>query len=232
MKITKNKSGFYGVYVKPDTGYETFLTFDGKYKYLRCGKDPIALAVIYDDFIRENGLNRPLNFPAYPLNDISNTRQIQLGHGRFAIVDESDYDWLNQWKWHARKSKYTYYAMSWMIGKDHDKKISMHNLIMGISPDGLIVDHIDTIGTHNFRSNLRFCTQSENMMNQSPQIGKTSKYKGVYWDNTKHRWKASIHKNGQKVWSKTFGSEIEAAIGYNEKALELFGQYARLNVIE
>jgi hypothetical protein len=32
-------------------------------------------------------------------------KTIPLTQGKFAIVDDSDFEWLNQWKWYVQKSK-------------------------------------------------------------------------------------------------------------------------------
>lgn len=44
-------------------------------------------------------------------------RKIPLTQGKFALVDDADFDWLNQWKWYALKTKTTFYAV---------RKVSRH----------------------------------------------------------------------------------------------------------
>jgi hypothetical protein len=48
---------------------------------------------------------------------------------------------------------------------------------------------------------------------------KSSQYKGVYWDNTKKRWKSSIYIDKKKNNLGTFKTEYEAHLAY-QKALE------------
>jgi hypothetical protein len=59
----------------------------------------------------------------------------------------------------------------------------------------------------------------------------TSKYKGVYWQEPNKKWRAriTINRKGQHIGLYT--NENEAAKAYNEKALALFGTFARLNKV-
>jgi len=149
---------------------------------------------------------------------------IPLTQGKFAIVDAADYDWLNQYKWHVKEHKHTSYAETQKKGK----LIKMHRLITG-APSHLFVDHRDLNGLNNRRSNLRLCTRAENIHNQRPRKGGTSKYKGVYLKKLVRKFVAQISMNGKKRTIGYFGDEIEAAISYDIKAMELFGEFAYLN---
>ena len=55
----------------------------------------------------------------------------------------------------------------------------------------------------------------------------TSRFKGVSWG--KGKWKAGIQKDKQNYKLGTFEDEIDAAMAYDEKAIELYGEMARLN---
>lgn len=102
-------------------------------------------------------------------------KEIQLTQGRVALVDDEDYEFLNQFKWHADNHGHTFYAARslWINGK---KVIHlMHWYVM----KGKGVDHIKDGGLNNQKSNLRFCDKSKNAMNQKPRKVGTSKYKGV-----------------------------------------------------
>lgn len=99
---------------------------------------------------------------------------------KVALVDDEDYDFLSQWKWHAIPSHTklvwarTMYAIR-TRSKDeldlttgeilrHGTKVRMHNAIMN-PPDGLEVDHEDHNGLNNQRFNLSVKTHEENMRN-------------------------------------------------------------------
>jgi hypothetical protein len=93
------------------------------------------------------------------------------------------------------------------------------------------VDHIDGIKTNNNVLNLRWATHHEQLGNTSKQLNRTSKYKGVTWHKKFRRWVAYI-KIGQKLKHLGgFTNEDDAGLAYNVKALEHFGEFAKLNVI-
>jgi hypothetical protein len=94
-------------------------------------------------------------------------------------------------------------------------------------PENLI-DHKDNIGTHNWIDNLRDSTHSQNSFNKG-NIGGTSKFKGVRWDRGK--WKAQIKFNKKYKHLGRFDIEKDAAIAYNNAAIELHGEFALLNKI-
>jgi hypothetical protein len=94
------------------------------------------------------------------------------------------------------------------------------------------VDHIDRVKTNNNIGNLRWATQPENEANTSKRLNMTSKYKGVYWHKDKNKWHVSITKDRKKMHIGYFKDEDEAGLAYNKKAIEYFGEFAYLNVIE
>lgn len=148
-------------------------------------------------------------------------KKIPLTQGKFAIVDDGDYDWLSQFKWCAHKHHKTYYAQS--------HGITMHRKIMGLEKgDGKQIDHVDRNGLNNQRSNLRIATQQENTFNRGP-VGKSSKYKGVCWHTTRNKWEVRIKHNDKTIHLGVHKDEVLAAKAYDKKAKELFGDHAYLN---
>jgi len=97
------------------------------------------------------------------------------------------------------------------------------------NPDGLKeVDHINHVRTDNRVCNLRWASTSQNQMNRKKSWG-SSKFKGVSFDRRKRKWGADLKKDGKKRRMGYFESEEEAAKAYDEKARELFGDFAWLN---
>ena len=56
-----------------------------------------------------------------------------------------------------------------------------------------------------------------------------SKFKGVFLDTRRNKWRAHINLNGKKQWLGRYDSEEEAARAHDAKAIELFGIFADLN---
>lgn len=104
-------------------------------------------------------------------------KEIPLTKGKIALVDDTDYDWLIQWKWHAWTAKGKWFAIS---QEKEGHKMKMHRLIMN-APDGLQVDHRNHNGLDNRRENLRICTNTENSRNRRIRRDNTTGFKGVHW---------------------------------------------------
>ncbi len=153
-------------------------------------------------------------------------RYIPLTKGLFAIVDAADYERVRQYTWCASCSGNRVYAYR----KDRGKTVRMHQFIMN-PPKGMVVDHIDGNGLNNRESNLRVCTQHQNLFNSRP-IVKSSRFKGVHLYKRTGKWRAGIRHCGRDIHIGTFDDEIEAAKAYDRKARELFGEYAYLNFPE
>ena len=147
----------------------------------------------------------------------------------FALVDDCDYEELNKYRWHAVKaSGGLIYANRTPRIKGKNKPIKMHTAIMG-HVDGKQVDHRSGDTLDNQRANLRHCSHAENMMNRKINSNNTSGYKGVSWDKAMNKWLASIQLNGKSIHIGYFFCLIKAAKAYDTAAVELFGEFARLN---
>lgn len=157
-------------------------------------------------------------------------KQITLTRGMFTMVDDADYDWLNQWKWHTAKHGKKFYASRRPTKRG--KSIHMHRLIMGIPRDpNIFADHKDRDGLNNQRHNLRIANRSQNNSNRTPMGA--SKFLGVFPSQSKiNPWFARINKNKKRYYLGSFPSESAAALAYNKAAIELHGEFANLNVIE
>ena len=159
-------------------------------------------------------------------------KHISLTQGKFAIVDDADYEWLNQWKWYARKCRDRYYAARKITINNQQQTVYMHRVIMNVLPE-LEVDHKNRNSLDDTRKNLRICQGQQNRWNTSNQKRKkTSKYKGVCFDKQLNKWKAYISLNDEIIHLGYYENEDEAGLAYNNKAIELFGEYANFNKIQ
>ena len=96
----------------------------------------------------------------------------------------------------------------------------------------LVIDHKDRNKLNNQTSNLRYVSQSQNLMNSSKRLNTSSLFKGVYLDKSRTAWRAQIGVNKTRLHLGYYDDEVEAARVYNTKAVELFGEYACLNELD
>ncbi len=144
-------------------------------------------------------------------------KKIPLTKGYEAIVDDDDYDFLMQWKWHILE-KGSIYAMRNSINLGDGKRhhILMHRVI-NETQKGFETDHINGEGLDNRKSNLRAVTKSENQRNRRPNKNCSSKYKGVSWHKQHQKWYATIQINKKRIFLGLFEDELEASFVYNKR---------------
>lgn len=155
-------------------------------------------------------------------------REIPLTRGQVAIVDDGDYAELSRFRWHFISSGYAARTVK------ADKKkttILMHRLVTD-AEKGKVVDHISGDRLDNRRGNLRVTDQVGNQANRT-NLGRNSStgYKGVSWHKGGGKYEAGVSLRGKRHFLGLFVDKHEAARAYNVKALELFGEFARLNEI-
>lgn len=96
--------------------------------------------------------------------------------------------------------------------------------------ENLELDRKDNDGNY-CKENCRWVTIQQNQQNTRSKSGSTSKYKGVSWNKKSGKWQVSIGLNGNRYLG-MFSDENTAALVYNEKAKELFGEYCNLNIVK
>ena len=89
-------------------------------------------------------------------------------------------------------------------------------------PREFVVDHIDGDPLNNTRNNLRVVTPRQNMQNK--HVKKTSKYPGVLWIKSRHKWRTEIKTKGKSIHLGYFSDEREAAKAYEKACRRMFGE--------
>lgn len=146
-------------------------------------------------------------------------KEIKLTRGQVALVDDSDYDMLMQYKWVAKQSGSTYYAVTYNKHRT-PRRIRMHNLILPIK-EGYVIDHKDRNGCNNQRDNLRYASHQLNGYNSKTPTHNTSGFRGVNFH--KGRYRATIKVKGKHLHIGYYDSLESASSAYQEKLNELVG---------
>lgn len=149
---------------------------------------------------------------------------IALTQGKFAQVDDEDFEIINKYKWCAARMKDIWYTIR------SDDYISMHRFIMN-ARKGKIINHKDGNGLNNQRNNLRFCNAYQRSAARRSAKGSSSIYLGVSWDKQRDRWKVRINSGNNKINIGYFKTEENAAIAYNIYAEKYHGEFARFNTV-
>ena len=154
---------------------------------------------------------------------------IPLNLGKFAQVDDADFDFLSQFNWYAHKNRNVWYAeRAVTISAGRQTIVKMHRQLTGATAT-FLVDHWDGDGLNNQRLNLRVCNTSQNCCNTRTRVTSISGYKGVSPDTGRSLWRARLVSNGKCFSLGRFETKEEAARAYDVAAQQHFGEFARLN---
>lgn len=139
-------------------------------------------------------------------------RKIKLTQGKYALVDNSDFEYLNRWKWFYQGNGYAA-RDQWIPSEKRDYRIYMHRLIMN-TPVGMDTDHINHNKLDNRRKNLLICDHSINMRNTGLRSDNKSGCKGVSWYSKYNKWRSRIVIRGKYNHLGYFDSLLEAGMAY------------------
>lgn len=160
-------------------------------------------------------------------------KELILTDNSAAIIDDNDFEELSKYNWTRNKSGYVYRMRTKEERNDPNfpKTILLHRQIMNVLKESrkIIIDHKDHDKLNNQRTNLRLCNQSLNGINKRT-FNKETGYKGVQ-PAFKTRFRATITKDKVYYRLGIFKTAEEAAQAYNDKAIELYGEFAFLNEI-
>jgi len=136
---------------------------------------------------------------------------------KITLVDDEDYEMLNEYNWCQDSRGYV------VSGRSSDL-VRMHRLVMR-TPNNVETDHIDGNKLNNQKCNLRICTHAQNARNRKS----TKEFKGVY--TFRDKYQSSIRIDSKPIHLGTFTTAVEAAIAYNKAAIKYHGEFAHLNNI-
>jgi len=160
-------------------------------------------------------------------------KEIILTQGKVAIVDDEDFEYLNQFRWFAsKKVNNTFYARTNHITNGKWKSVYLHRFILNITDKKQFVDHVNRDALDNRKINLRICTNSQNQMNRSYTVKNLTGYKGVQHDIRINKYRATITFKQKRIWLGHYIDPIDAARAYNAAALKYHGEFANLNKID
>lgn len=154
------------------------------------------------------------------------TKEIKTYSGHVVLVDDEDYEYLNQWTWsidnkgYARRKRLKSESIKGMV--------RLHQEVIHADPP-LQIDHIDRDKRNNTRINLRIATNQQNCQNRSPFIGKTSRYKGVSFHKRDKKFYSNIRIDSKLKFLGIFDCEFDAAKAYDVHAVKYFGEFAYTN---
>jgi len=147
---------------------------------------------------------------------------IPLANGQVAMVDEDRLLEVSKYNWSIHGGGYAQTSYKY-------KLILMHRLLF---PELHQIDHIDGNRLDNRKQNIRECNESQNQANRGKTRLNTSGFKGVSWSNKSGKWCVKIGFRGNKIHLGLFSCLKQAALTYNNKAIELHGAFARLNEVK
>jgi len=88
---------------------------------------------------------------------------LYLGLGRFAIIDESNYEYLKVYAWQCERKKRSWYAYTVISGTKRVFKLYMHRLIAS-TPANMVTHHVNRNSLDNRRANLQNMLRSDHKL--------------------------------------------------------------------
>lgn len=140
--------------------------------------------------------------------------------GRTFLIDTDMIEYVGRMKWFVQPDKQRV-----MSTESH---ITLHRYLLGSKCES--IDHINRNRLDNRMSNLRACTTMQNNMNRGRFKSNTSGYKGVTFDKSKGKYKASIGLGYKRIHIGYYCTAEEAGEAYKRRANELYGEYSPYSI--
>jgi AP2-like factor, euAP2 lineage len=163
-------------------------------------------------------------------------KNIKLTQGKYAIVDDEDYPYLNRLKWHCLRIKGIGYFFNipattlMSVNKKRNIQFPMVGLLVRIKPNMVVI--YKNKNSLDCRKKNLFQTLKGGKVHFSRKIkGTYSKFRGVHWDKKNGSWRSRIMKDYKNYFLGYSQNEKILAKKYNKKARELYGEFAYQNKI-
>jgi hypothetical protein len=152
-------------------------------------------------------------------------KTIPLTKGKFTIVDDDDFEWLNSFKWFYLSTGYA--ARNPRDNETSTNTILMHRFILNLNgiPQA---DHISGDRLDNRRGNLRVVTPHENAFNRGRNRNNRSGFKGVCWHVCANKWRAYINLNRRQIHLGLFKDKNDARDAYRTAVVKYHGRCAHV----
>lgn len=159
-------------------------------------------------------------------------KKIPLSNGKFAIVDDDDFCVLNRFHWQFHKHN----GCHRKIHNDFSDGVYVFpiaEMICGDKKPGYRWYYKNGNKLDCRKSNIVALPYGHRIELQNKRRNCSVKYKGVhYWIYPrKNSYQAYINNNGIRYHLGTYNTAEKAAIAYNKKARELYGELAYQNKI-
>lgn len=119
-------------------------------------------------------------------------KRIPLSRGKFALVDDCDFDELSKHRWFFATAGYAWRTLKISeCPHSYGKLLYMHRSILN-AQKGQEVDHINGDKLDNRRDNIRIASSRQNKLNKPKPRHNTSGVRGVNWNKGRRRWVARI----------------------------------------
>jgi hypothetical protein len=152
-------------------------------------------------------------------------REIPVGMGKVACVDDADYELVTRYLWHASGHP-GQDGLCYAKARIDGRSVTMHQLIL----QQPCVIHRNHDGLDNRRHNLCAVPSSQRTVHaRKTRKPTSSRYKGVSWNRRRKQWRAQIQVNGRMLSLGYFTTEEAAALAYDRTVRRYRGELAYVN---
>lgn len=135
------------------------------------------------------------------------------------LIDDEDLHFFINRRWSVD-------SLGYVASRSKKSFDRLHRLVAKATNEHL-VDHIDGNKLNNKKSNLRICSNAQNLQNRGANRNNSSGKKGVYFNKKSGKWIAQIGVGNKRIHVGTFSDVNDAAAAYKEASIRLHKDFAR-----